>query len=141
MNLEGMDMTIDLLLEKYLTAFKKYGHTLEVFENPTKKEMRGWEDRFRFIIDAKRQKMYMWPATGAIHQDAWLHIKKRLNDNRPLYKSATLIPCVYENGYIFIYGSAGIPRSIAQQYDYEDWSFAKKYIPMEEFYKEIRKLQ
>ena len=94
---------VDILLEKWLTAFKKYGHTLEVFENPSKKEMKGWEDRFRFIADAKRKKIYMWPASGAIHGDAWTHIKKELNDSRPLYKSSTLIPSVYDKGNIFIY--------------------------------------
>ena len=93
---------IDLVLEKWLTAFKKYGHTLEVFENPSKKEMRGWETRFRFIADAKRKKVYMWPATGAVHVDAWLHIKKMLNDSRPLYKSSTIVPGTVENGWVFI---------------------------------------
>ena len=133
---------IDLVLEKWLTAFKKYGHTLEVFENPSKKEMRGWEDSFRFIADAKRQKVYMWPATGAIHGDAWVHIKKMLNDARHLYKSSTLVPGTCEKRKnVFIYGGMGIPRSVAQQYDYEDWDFVKKYIPYDALMDEMRKLQ
>jgi hypothetical protein len=122
---------IDLLLEKFLTAFKKYGHTLEIFENPTKSELREIGDVFRFILDSKRKKCYIWPATGAVHADAWTHIKKQLNDARPLYKSSTLIPGVKEqSGWIHIYGAKGIPRSISDQYAYEDWSFAKKYIDL-----------
>lgn len=132
---------IDQLLEKYLTAFNKYGHTLEIFENPSKKEMRGWETRFRFIADAKRKKIYMWPATGAIHSDAWTHIKKVLNDSRPLYKSSTLVPAVFDGGYVYIFGAKGIPHSIAQQWDYEDWSFVKKYLPLDKLAMEMDKLK
>ena len=132
---------IDLVLEKWLTAFKKYGHTLEIFENPSKKEMREIGNVFRFIADAKRKKMYIWPATGAVHSDAWIHIKKQLNDSRPLYKSSTLIPGVPEqSGWIHIYGQKGIPRAISDQYGYEDWSFAKKYIDLNKLQDTLDKL-
>ena len=132
---------INLLLEKYLTGFKKYGHTVEVFENPTRSELRDVGGRFRFIADAKRQKMYIWSAMGAIHADAWLNIKKQLNDSRPLYKSSTLVPAVYENGYVHIFAAKGIPRSIAQQYEYEDWNFVNKYVPIDKLSIEMDKLK
>jgi len=126
-------MSIELVLEKWLTAFKKYGHTLEIYENPSKKELisMGAQGNLRFILDAKRKKTYIWPATGAIHQDAWLHIKKSINDVRPLYKSSTLIPGVQEGKYIHIYGAAGISRTTSDGYYEEDWSFAKRYIDID----------
>lgn len=130
----GNRTMIDLLLEKYLTGFKKYGHMVDVFENPTKKEMKeieGGSGSFRFIADAKRQKIYVWSAMGAVHTDAWLNIKKALNDSRPLYKSATIIPGTFENNSVYIYGAKGIPRAISQQYQYEDWDFTKKWIPLD----------
>lgn len=132
---------VEYVIEKWLTAFKKYGHTLEVFENPSKMEMRGWEDKFRFIADSQRQKVYMWPATGAIHADAWVQIKKQLSDTRPLYKSSTLVAGVVENGWVYIYNGKGIPSSIAKQWDNEDWDFTKKYIPYDKLRGEMRKIQ
>jgi hypothetical protein len=82
----------------------------------------------------------MWPATGAIHADAWIHIKKQLNDSRPLYKSSTLVPAVYDNGSVHIFGAKGIPRAISDQYGYEDWSFVKKYLPLEKLLDQMNRI-
>jgi hypothetical protein len=123
---------INQLVEKYLTGFKKYGHMVDVFENPSKKEMAEiGTGTFRFILDSKRQKIYVWSAMGSVHTDAWINIKKQLNDSRPLYKSSTIIPGTFENNSVYIYGAKGIPRAISAQYQYEDWDFAKKWIPLD----------
>ena len=120
---------IDLLLEKWLVGFKKYGHMLDIFENPSKKELREIGDMQRFILDAKRRKCYIWSATGAIHADAWIHIKKELNDSRHIYKSGDLIAGVLEGSHLMMYNNAGLGQQTRKSIKEQDWSFSKKYYP------------
>lgn len=124
-----MEYDVDLLLEKWLLAFKKYGHMLEIFENPTRKELAEIGKTQRFILDAKRKKVYIWPATGAIHTDAWIHLKKELNDSRHVYKSGDLIAGVQESGRLLIYNTSGLSQSVRKRIKEQDWSFSKKYYP------------
>lgn len=131
---------IDLLLEKWLTAFKKYGHTLEIYENPSTKEFSEFKTSMRFILDSKRQKIYAWPATGAIHGDAWVHIKKELNDARPLYKSPTLLTGVVEGSSIHFFAGKGIPSDVKKELKVTDWSFAKRWIDMDTLQDSLRRL-
>lgn len=128
------------LNEAFLTAFKKYGHYLELFENPSMKEFRDMKDSFRFILDSKRQKIYAWPATGSIHGDAWVEIKKVLNDSRPLYKSETLLTGTMDSSGIHFYGNAGIPPKVRQALKETDWSFAKRYLDMEKLKDQLSRL-
>ena len=121
-------MSIELVLEKWLTAFKKYGHTLEIFESPSKKEMIKIGNNFRFILDEKRQSCYIWSATGAIHADAWIYIKKELNDSRPLYKSHDLLAGVVEAGNIHIYAAMELQRDVRSSLKRTDWSFSKRWV-------------
>jgi hypothetical protein len=51
---------IDQLLERYLMGFKKNGVIQDVFENPTKQELRELEGMYRFIADAKKKKVYVF---------------------------------------------------------------------------------
>lgn len=118
------------LNEKFLTAFKKYGHYLELFENPSMKEFRDMKGSFRFILDSKRKKIYVWTSSGAVHGDAWVEIKKTLNDSRPLYKSETLLTGTMDTSGIHFYGAAGIPPKVRKSLREEDWSFAKNYLDM-----------
>ena len=125
-------MNIDVLLEKWLTAFKKYGHMVEIFENPSIKEFNPVKNRFRFILDAKRNKAYIWNAMGALHSDAWIKIKKELNDPRHVYKSGDLLTGTVENGVIHIYAAGELHQTVREKLKNQDWSFAKKYIYMKE---------
>ncbi len=131
---------IDLVLEKWLTAFKKYGHTLEIYENPSMKEFSIFKDRMRFILDSKRQKIYAWSATGAIHSDAWIHIKKEINDARLLYKSGTLLTGVVENSSIYFFAATGLSAEVRQKLKSTDWSFAKRWVDMDTLNKALTKL-
>ncbi|KFZ25795.1 MAG: hypothetical protein KQ78_02000 [Candidatus Izimaplasma bacterium HR2] len=124
-------MSIDLLLEKWLTAFNKYGKTLEIFENPSAKEFRNLKTSFRFILDSKHKKIYVWSAMGAIHADTWVHIKKELNDSRQLSKSGTLLA---GTNWIYFALSPEINSSIKKELKETDWSFATRWI-------DIKKLQ
>ena len=120
---------IDLVLEKWLIAFKKYGHMLDIYENPSKGELREIGPTQRFILDAKRKKCYIWPATGAIHADAWIHIKKVLNDSRLLYKSGDMVAGVQESGRLMIYNTKGLSQNVRNSIKEQEWSFSEKYYP------------
>lgn len=130
---------VELVIEKWLTAFKKYGHMLEVYENPSRKEFQPFKDQFRFILDSKRKKIYTWPATGAIHSDAWIHIKKELNDSRPLYKTGSLLPGVIESDRVLFY-EAELNSKTIQEFKDTDWSFAKRWVDMDKLKDALDKL-
>jgi len=66
-----------LLLESYLTSFRNKGVAVEVYINPTEKELRklGYDIRFTAISDTKE--IYCWSAHGEFHKrtKALLNIK------------------------------------------------------------------
>jgi hypothetical protein len=70
---------ITLLLESYLTSFYNKGVSVEVYLNPTEKEMRklGYDIRFTAISDTKE--IYCWSAHGEFHNRS----KKLLNIRCP----------------------------------------------------------
>ena len=127
----GKKFMIDLLLEKWITAFKKYGHVVEVFENPTPKEIREFKKAFRFILDSKNKKVYIWDAMGAVHSDGWKHIKNDIGDTRMLYQTGDLLPGTLENKSINIYGSKGIHPKFRKLMRETDWSFASNWLDIE----------
>lgn len=133
-------MSVDILLEKWLTAFKNYGHTIEIYENPSPKEFNEFKTSMRFILDSQRGKVYAWPVSGAIHADAWKHIKKELNDTRPLYKSPTLLTGVVEGRWIHFYAAGGLTREVRKELKATDWSFAKRWIDMDMLQEALQRL-
>lgn len=62
------------LNEKFMTAFKLFGHDTEVFENPSKKEFKELSDAsrgvIRFFINFKTKKVIMWNGNVATHGNA-----------------------------------------------------------------------
>ena len=130
-------MTIDLLLEKWLTAFKKYGKTVEVFENPSAKEFRDIKTSFRFILDSKHKKIYVWSASDSLHVDTWVYIKKELNDSRQVYKSGTLLAVISWTYFTF---SPDIQSSVKKELKETDWSFASRWVDIKELKDTLEKL-
>lgn len=83
---------VQLIIEKYLSSTKKYGDMIDIFVNPDRSEMKELGDSIRFIADATGEKVYCWNSTKPlIHGDAWVFLKKEINDNRSLYKSTDII--------------------------------------------------
>lgn len=129
-------VNIDPLLEKYLIGFKKYGKIVDIYENPTKKELREIGKDIRWIADSKRQKVYMWPAIQSIHLDAWLQIKKELNDSRPLYKSDTIMTGVtFPDGRSVMFSAKAYGPEARARMRQEDWSFTSRYFDIEDIFK------
>lgn len=97
---------IDCLLEKFLTGFKESGHTVEIFVNPTKKELAEISDNgnFRFIADAKNKKVYAFPV-NQYHRRTWDNVLKReLSDHRSIYKDPTLFAGAKEGSSVRNWG-------------------------------------
>lgn len=118
---------IDVIVEKYLTGFKKYGHIVDVYENPTKKELREIGDKTRFIADAKNKKVYVWSAMGAVHGDTWTKIKKETNDPRSLYKAGDLLTGVWEGNFARMYAADYMAPAVRKKVKENDWSFVSKW--------------
>jgi hypothetical protein len=121
---------IDQLLERYLMGFKKNGVIQDVFENPTKQELRELEGMYRFIADAKKKKVYVF-SHNLFHELTWLQIKTEIKDPRNLYQANDLFAGAIESNRVFNWGFND------RYYDWEaveHWmenpamfSFAKKY--------------
>jgi len=131
---------IELVLERWLIAFKKYGHMVEIFENPSKSEFASVGSNFRFILDSKRKKSYIWNATGAIHSDAWIHIKKELNDARHVYESDDLLTGTMEGTSLHFYAAWNLSPNVRAGLKRHDWSFAKKYVDIDKLWTTLKKI-
>jgi len=59
--------------------------TVEVFKNPTSREMREYYS-VRFIADSKDKCLWIWDVNGALHEYVWIHFKE-LNKGRTLYSA------------------------------------------------------
>jgi hypothetical protein len=124
---------IDLLLEKFLTGYDIRKHYEEVFENPTKSEMRelmrASSDTVGVIMDRKNKKIYAFNRDRQIHGMVW----RRIGDSRKLYQTDEILTAEWEiRENKWNYSSQGlftddidILRSVIRA----DWSFFKKWIP------------
>lgn len=127
---------IDLLMEKFLHGFNKYGKTVEVYENPTKKEQKDartaegtYTKRLRFIADGEKKRIWIWNAGLVIHDECWSEIKKVVHDNRQLYKDWDLVSGeIEEDGSLDVHYvvSWGKKEVIEQILDLE-WDWVDKY--------------
>lgn len=118
---------IDLIIEKYLTGFKQYGHIVDVYVNPTKKELKEIGEKTRWIADAKSKKLYVWSAMGAVHGDTWAKLRKEMNDPRHLYKSDELLTGVWEGTFARMYAIDYMAPSVRKRIKDQDWSFVSKW--------------
>jgi len=125
---------IDILLEKFLTAWDVKGHYEEIFINPSKGEfrelMKASKDSVGVICDRKNKKMYAFNRDRQIHQQVW---KKIAPDNRKLYETDELLTSEYSKyDNKWNYGSQSLftdDIEILRGVIHADWSFFKKWIP------------
>ena len=82
------------LLEEYLSRFDIRGKSVEVFVNPSRKELRTLGGEFiRFIADADTKKVYAWEGYSAVHGEMARYIKVTgkdkvaYNNQEPLYSN------------------------------------------------------
>lgn len=67
---------IDKLCEKFLDATQRGGNTVEIFVNPSKRDIGyarkaegAYSGNIRFIADGDNKKMYIWNAALMLHAD------------------------------------------------------------------------
>ena len=128
-----MSPKIDLLVEKFLTAYKSKGHTEEVFVNPAASEMRelirASQMTVGVIMDRTNKKLYAFSRDNQIHQHVW----KRIGDSRKLYKTDEILTAEWEirenkwnySSQAIFTDDIDVFRSLIRA----DWSFFKKWIP------------
>jgi hypothetical protein len=116
---------------------KKVGKNYEIFVNPTRKEMIGFdEDGFRFLADAKKKKLYIFHPY-ILHEMAAYDI---WGDDIELYKAPWILlgassgkrPSIdyltpFEEGAKRIFG-----KKYYEELKNYDWSWLKKYIDTKE---------
>lgn len=129
------------LNEKFFDAFQYFGSTVEIFVNPSKRELRDLYASFKgssygsigFICDLIDDKIYFFSRKMIIHQDAFNHIKP---SGPKLYKDSR-----YLTGELVL-GSGGKVQSLNfnsfKQFSDDqvkmealdsDWSYFDKWIP------------
>lgn len=59
--------------EEYLTrATDSYGNSLEIFVNPSTKDLKDMKGTFvRFIANTKKKRVYVWDGSYLIHSSVW----------------------------------------------------------------------
>lgn len=128
------------LNDEYLGRYTLYGKSIEVFVNPSKKELKDIitidgkrKNDIRFIADRKKKKLYAWNSIGGIHYDIWY----RIGDNRR-YDDVTLFSGLAEvkGGKMIMYESHVLPTTLMDGYFYstdpigdfiEDFKWVNKY--------------
>jgi hypothetical protein len=63
-------ITASQILEEYKTSFRIGSNYIEIFSNPSKKELLSCGDEIRFTADADKKEVYVWDGNLAIHDDA-----------------------------------------------------------------------
>lgn len=92
---------INQIVEKYLTAYKNQysGDILEVWVNPTKKELRDLADTYRFIADSKNKKIYFADGWVGNHVPLWEAVIKETKQggSRVPYKGHLMCGELYQS--------------------------------------------
>lgn len=127
---------IDLVIEKFLTGYSQYGKSIEIFENPTKKEQgiarkgdNSYSRDLRFIADGEKKRLWIWNAGQALHSDSWEVISKEIGDSRRLYKDFELVSGEIDVSehlnvyYVVDFGGRNMAEAVLDI----DWSWADKY--------------
>ena len=89
-----MPQDIDLLVEKYTSSLKNWGHMTDIFVNPSRKEFNevaksaGEYGSVGFIADNTNNKIYVFQRSTIIHEQAWDEVK---TDKRKLYTDSTVL--------------------------------------------------
>lgn len=119
---------IDQLVEKYLTGFKQYGHLVDIWKDPIKKELAEMHGKWRFIADARTKSVYVWSAMGALHADAYKVVKQDHDPNMAMiYKHPSILPGTYDDGVVTIYAADYMSQAIRKGIKEQDWSFLEKF--------------
>jgi len=89
-----MEQQIDAVLEKFIHGFSRGGKIVEVFVNPSKRDIKSARDaegsyskNLRFIADGNTKKVYAWNAALCLHADMLTELQNEgfINKSTKLY--------------------------------------------------------
>jgi hypothetical protein len=135
------------ILEEYSSSFKNRGHYVEIFVNPSRKEMSEIGSDIRFIADDETRKVYIWDAEKAFHLDIYYYSEERfsktgksvkIEEDEPLYSNLLEGIGIRKSGdYVMIeshaldgFGREGFPGTEAFLEDFlgRNWSWVDRYV-------------
>lgn len=91
---------IDKICEKFLDAFRRGSKTVEIFVNPSKRDMKNaseaegsYSKNLRFIADGNTKKVYVWNAVLTLHSEMlqWLQSEGHVARSVKLYNDPDVV--------------------------------------------------
>src|SRR5210317_386283 len=100
MEIPYLPSKVDKLCEKFLDAKLKGGTTVEIFVNPSKRDIKyardaegAYSKNIRFIADGNKKKLYIWNAALYLHEPMlrWLKENGHVQNNVRLYNDPDVV--------------------------------------------------
>ena len=115
--------------------FKNNPYDIDIFVNPTKRDMKELVFDCRFIADNKKKKLYVWDAWRAYHQDVAEKIFGSFDDTsdeKKLYGTAEQKGAKWKITSSDSYGGRPTPEEMMKKY-----KWMNKYIDINEFFNSL----
>ena len=142
--------------EEYFTGFKSYDDYIEVFVNPSQKEIKSMGEVVRFIADNKSKKVYAFDGSDVIHSQAWKEFPNEVTKGRE-FNEISLLPILKELNKVHIdeleYSIRNIQREIKKggkafnrDVEYvngildQDWKWVDKYVKVSPLLNRCKKI-
>ena len=126
--------------EEYSFGFKHVGKYIEVFSNPSQKEIKEIGKSLRFFADNKSRKIYAFNGYNLIHGQAWEYFPEKVKKGRG-FIDTSLLPIAKESKYVFIdtlYVGDEENRHVKGVLD-QDWKWVDKYVKVSPILNRLRK--
>lgn len=141
---------IDKLCEKFLDAKTRGGNTVEVFVNPSKRDIKYAQDaqgsyskNIRFIADGNTKSMYIWNAALELHSEmlSWLQQQGHVSKSVRLYNDPDVLSGEWNsNDQVELYYNANWgPEEMGNILMDNDWTWINKKTGFKTFDKEFLK--
>lgn len=125
--------------EEFYKGFKSGGQYVEVWENPTGREMSeagGKHKAIRFTADSKTKTVYVWDAMTQVHHYVW----EKIGDSRHAYDPSLLNGTArYIKGEWLMTQSDGEKRGLNlknRKQRYQQFKWVNKYFSIEDFFRD-----
>jgi hypothetical protein len=137
-------ITASYILETYKSSFtsvvtKKY---VEIFSNPTPRELHDLGEEIRFTADVVTKTIYVWNANFAIHDE----VNKRLGYGDNWIDKNLLVGLAVKSGSSYRFKDCEILKfyRAVDQYDsaceilQQDWDWVEKYIQAKSYIRRLK---
>lgn len=140
---------IDKICEKFLDATMRSGKTVEIFVQPSKRDMKNAQEaegsyskNLRFIADGNKKLVYVWNAALMLHADMlrWLQDEGHISRSVRLYNDPDVVSGEWnDRDQIELYYNVNWgPEEMGNQILDGDWSWVGK-TGMKDFERKLMK--